>query len=177
MGEVLMTDRILVAYATRAGSTTGVAEAIAAKLREQGAAVDVQLASDVGSLEGYTAAVIGAPIYVGAWLKDAHKLLEDHQAALAGMPVAVFALGPVHDTEEEFKAGWESFDKALAEHPWLQPVAKEVFVGAFDASKLGFFWKLLLKLPASPLKGATAEDNRDWDAIDKWAEGTYPALD
>ncbi len=89
-----MSDSILVAYATRYGSTQDVAEQIAATLRKCGLKVEVKPAKQVRSLEGYCAVVLGAPFYIGSWLKDAQRFLEQHQVALLERPVAVFALGP-----------------------------------------------------------------------------------
>ena len=59
-----MSDKILVTYATRYGSTQEVAEKVAATLRESGLAVDVQPAKQVRTLDGYRAVVVGAPLYM-----------------------------------------------------------------------------------------------------------------
>jgi len=42
-------------------------------------------------------------------------------------------------------------------------------VGAYDPSRLGFKDKMIAALPASPLHGETAHDERDWEAIRAWA--------
>ena len=89
-----MSDKVLVVYATRYGSTQEVAERVAETLRENGLQVDVKPARQVRALEGYRAVVLGAPLYIGRWLKDAHRFLARHQEGLAQRPVAVFALGP-----------------------------------------------------------------------------------
>jgi menaquinone-dependent protoporphyrinogen oxidase len=57
----MMSSAVLVAFATRYGSTREVADAIAATMRESGISVDVQPAKEVRSLDGYGAVVLGAP--------------------------------------------------------------------------------------------------------------------
>jgi menaquinone-dependent protoporphyrinogen oxidase len=59
-----MPDSVLVAYATRSGSTREIAEVIAATLREHGLEVDLKPARDVRTLEGYRAVVLGAPLFM-----------------------------------------------------------------------------------------------------------------
>ena len=66
-----MADSILMAYATRYGSTQEVADRIAATLRESGLTVDVQPVKQVQTLDGYRAVVVGAPLYMSDWLKEA----------------------------------------------------------------------------------------------------------
>jgi len=95
-----MSDSVLIAYATRYGSTQEVAERIAATLRQAGLQVEVQAARQVRTLEGYRAVVLGAPLYIGSWLKDARRFLTKHQAALAQVPVAMFTLGPTRAEED-----------------------------------------------------------------------------
>lgn len=58
-----MSESVLVAYATRYGSTQEVAEAVAATLRERGLEVDIQPMRKVRALAGYSAVVLGAPLY------------------------------------------------------------------------------------------------------------------
>ena len=53
-----MSDTILVAYATRYGSTQQVAEEVATILRQSGLQVDVQPARQVKSVDGYRAVVV-----------------------------------------------------------------------------------------------------------------------
>ena len=60
-----MTASVLVAYATRYGSTQEVAEAVATMLRVRGLEVDIQPMREVRTLEGYRAVVLGTPLYMG----------------------------------------------------------------------------------------------------------------
>jgi menaquinone-dependent protoporphyrinogen oxidase len=143
-----MSTSVLVGYATRYGSTQEVAEAVAATLRECGLAVDIQPMREVRSLAGYSAVVLGAPLYMFRWHKDARRFLSRHREALTQRPVAVFALGPVHDPydEKEWQDSRAQLDKELAKFPWFTPVALEMFGGKFDPAKLRFHIILLAGL-------------------------------
>ena len=166
-----MPTSVLVAYATKYGSTQEVAEAVAAALRESGLKVDVHPAREVRGLEGYDAVVLGAALYMYKWHKDALGFLSKHRKALAGRPVAVFALGPVHvpHDEKEWQGSRAQLDKELAKHSWLKPVAVEILGGKFDPTKLSFPWnKFAGKEPPS--------DARDWTVIRAWAAGISKLL-
>jgi menaquinone-dependent protoporphyrinogen oxidase len=159
-----MSASILVTFATRYGSTQEVAEAVAATLRERGLAVDIQPMREVRSLEGYRAVVLGAPLYIARWHKDALHFLTRYRDALTQRPVAVFALGPLHDEEKEYQEVRRELDKELAKFPWLTPRTIAIFGGKIDPQKLTFPHNLV---PA--LKNMPASDARDWDAIRAWA--------
>jgi menaquinone-dependent protoporphyrinogen oxidase len=167
--EAAMSGSVLVAYATRYGSTKEVAEAVAATLREHQLDASVRNTRDVVSLDGYGAVVLGAPLYISSLHKDATKFLSRHQEALTKLPVAVFALGPTRGGEEERKGARAQLDGVLAKLPWLTPVALEMFGGKYDPTTLNFLHKLMAALPASPLHGLPASDARDWGAIRAWA--------
>lgn len=159
-----MPTRVLIGYATTYGSTREVAEEIAATLRECGLTVDLQPAREVQSLAAYSAVVLGAPLFMFHWHKDALRFLSRHREALAERAVAVFALGPTHAPydEEEWQSSWTQLDKELSKYPWLTPVALEMFGGKYDPAQLRF--------PIKQLAGkAPASDLRDWDAIRGWA--------
>jgi menaquinone-dependent protoporphyrinogen IX oxidase len=84
------TKRILVAYATNAGTTAEVAQAIGEELSKSGQLqVDVKLIDEVDSFEAYSAAVIGAPMIFG-WHRGARKYLKKHQDSLSKIPTAYF---------------------------------------------------------------------------------------
>jgi menaquinone-dependent protoporphyrinogen oxidase len=159
-----MSGSVLVAYATRYGSTREVAEAVAAALRESGLGVDVQPVSRVRALDGYSAVVLGAPLFMFHWHKDARRFLSRYRQALMDRSVAVFALGPFHDEEKEWHEVRPQLDKELAKFPWFRPIAAQVFGGVFDPAKLRFPLNLM---PA--LKQMPASDIRDWAAIRAWA--------
>ncbi len=166
-----MSASILVGYATRYGSTQEVAEAIAQTLREDGLAADLKPMKEVRSLEGYEGVVIGAPLYMFHWHKDAKNFLSRHRQALLERRVAVFALGPFNDVPKEWQDVRANLDKELAEFPWFKPLAVEVFGGKFDPAKLDFPYSLvpgLKKLPVS--------DIRDWTAIRAWANSLADRL-
>jgi menaquinone-dependent protoporphyrinogen oxidase len=161
-----MAASILVGYATRTGSTQEVAETIAATLREDGFSVTCQPVSKVRTLEGHDAVVVGAPLYMFRWHKDALRFLARQRQALTARPAAVFALGPFHEDAKEFQDARAQLDKELLKFPWFAPVAIEIFGGMFDPAMLRFPMNLL---PA--LKQMPASDIRDWTVIRAWAHG------
>ena len=112
-----MSASVLLAYATRYGSTQEVAEAVAATLRERGLEVDFQPMRDVRTLDQYCAVVLGAPLYMFHWHKDALNFLARHRAALTTRPVAIFALGPFHNDDKEYQEVREQLDKELVKFP------------------------------------------------------------
>lgn len=164
-----MNENVLVAYATRYGSTREVAEAVAGALRELGLTVEVRAAGEVASLEPYQAVVLGAPLYIGHWHKEAQQFLTRHQAELSRRPSAVFSLGPTTSAREDWRGARESLDEELSRFPGFCPVAAELFGGKYDPARLSFAHRLLAALPASPLHNLPASDQRDWDAIRTWA--------
>jgi menaquinone-dependent protoporphyrinogen oxidase len=159
-----MSTSILVGYATRNGSTREIAEAVAEVLRTAGNTVDVRPLKDVKSLEEYRSVVLGAPLYMFHWHKDALGFLTRFRDALGKLPVAVFALGPFHDKVEEWTEIRKELTAELGKFPWLSPVSREVFGGKFDPSTLRFPMNLI---PA--MKKLPASDIRDWNAIRGWA--------
>jgi menaquinone-dependent protoporphyrinogen oxidase len=159
-----MSASILVAYATRYGSTEEVAEAIAATLRENGLPVDCRSVRDVRDMAGYSAVVLGAPLYMYRWHRAARRFVSRHREALRQLPLALFALGPTHDPhdEEEWRESRTQLDKELSKFPWLTPIALELFGGQFDPENLRF--------PLNVFAGQEpATDIRDWSAIRNWA--------
>jgi menaquinone-dependent protoporphyrinogen oxidase len=164
-----MSPLILVTYASRYGSTQEVAEAIAATLHEHELEIDLQPMRAVRTLEGYSAVVMGAPLYIGHWHKDMQSFLSRHREALMQRPVAMFTLGPTQPDKKEWEGVRVQLEQEMAKYPWLKPTATELFGGKYDPEKLRFPDTLLAKLPATPLRQMPASDIRDWTAIRAWA--------
>lgn len=158
-----MAQKILVAYATRAGATQGVAETIAAVLRQDGTSVDLRPAKDVKDVSGYDAAVIGSAVNAGQWMGPAKKLVEKQQAALNKMPVAFFTvcLTMADPTEENCKTAAAYLDPL---RQIVQPVSEAAFAGAVDYKKLNFVLAAIIKK-----MGAKEGDFRDMEAVRAWA--------
>ncbi|HEY6031864.1 MAG TPA: flavodoxin domain-containing protein [Gaiellaceae bacterium] len=149
---------ILIAYATKHGSTREVAEAVAGTLREEGLEVEVKPAAEARALEAYDGVVLGGALYMGRLHKDAKRFLSRHRGALAALPVAVFAMGPRTLEEQEVAESRAQLDRALADVPELEPVAVTIFGGVLDPAAQHF-----------PFNRMPAADARDWDAIRLWA--------
>ena len=167
-----MSTSVLVAYATRYGSTGEVAAIIAETLRESGLPVDLKSLREVRTLDGYHAVVLGAPLFMFHWHKDALSFLARQRKALQARPVAVFALGPVHDPhdDKEWQDSRAQLDKELAQFPWFSPVVVEIFGGKYDPAALRF--------PLKMFAGAEpASDIRDWPAIKSWSQNLVSLLE
>jgi len=162
-----MSGKILVAYTTKYGSTEEVAQAVAATLQKSGFSATVQPAAAVQTLRGYDAVVLGTALYMGMLHGDSKSFLNKHREALKSIPTAFFALGPIYDDADGWKAAREQEKKELRKFPWFAPLAEEVFGGKFDPGKLGFPFKFI-----PPLRKMPANDSRNWSAIEEWVSGT-----
>jgi menaquinone-dependent protoporphyrinogen oxidase len=169
-------DKVLVTYASRAGSTGEVAEAIGEVLCDGGAAVDVRLAKGVSDVSPYRAVVVGSAIRTSAWLPEAVEFVKAHREALSRVPVAYFTvcLAMKDDTEENRRRAAAFLDPVREQVPQVQPVGVGLFAGVLDFSKLPFFYRFMWPLTAG---GQTSEgDYRDWEAIRDWAADLRPGL-
>ena len=166
--------RVLVGYASRHGSTAGIAQRIAAGLRAGGQDVEALPVGEVTDVGIYDAFVIGAATYMFHWLRDATRFVEHHHVLLSQRPVWLFASGPLgtdqvdeegHDVLEATRP--REFDEL---YPRVHPCGEKVFFGAWDPDDppVGFTERLLRHLPAHDT--TPAGDFRDWPAIDAWAE-------
>jgi menaquinone-dependent protoporphyrinogen oxidase len=170
-----MNKSILVTYATKTGSTAGVAEAIGKTLAASGATVDVRPVKSVTDVSSYHAVVIGSAINGGEWLPEAMQFLRTQQAALRQKRVATFlvcmTLAMSNEKYREHVASWMEPMRAL-----VRPVSEGLFAGALDISKIPSFGDRL-KFRLSVVFGVWSEgDHRDWNAIRAWSEKLAPLL-
>jgi menaquinone-dependent protoporphyrinogen oxidase len=149
---------ILVAYASKNGSTREVALVIAGVLSADGHRVHLRNASEVRDIDSYAGVVVGGSIYVGRWHPDALEFLESHGDGLTERPLAVFALGPRSLTDAEVAQSRAQLDSSLAKVPEVEPATVAIFGGVVDPAKL-----------RCPFNRLPASDARDWTAIREWA--------
>lgn len=159
--------KVLVSAASRHGATTEVAATIATVLTAAGAEGIVVAPSEVTSLDGFDAAVIGSAVYVGRWLEPARDLLEQHRGALAKMPVWLFSSGPIGDPP---KPEEDSVD-APAMVALVGAREHRVFPGLIDKHRLGLGEKAILAAVRAP-----EGDYRPWAEIEAWAREIAAAL-
>ena len=161
-----MTMHVLVAYATKSGSTGEIAAAIGATLRDTGLDVDVRNARDVQTLAPYGAVVLGSALYSAHWQRDANRFVKRHLAELQRRPVWLFSSGPLDHSAE------------FADIPLTAHVAPEMApIGARGHRTFG--GRLLEGMPgvdASMLATHRVGDFRNWAHIEAWARAIAAAL-
>jgi menaquinone-dependent protoporphyrinogen oxidase len=173
--------RVLIVYASRYGSTQGIAERIAAIVRQQGVETTVKPVKDAGDPAGYDAVVIGSAAYYFHWMKKATEFVRRHHVALAERPVWLFSSGPL-GTKTIDEQGRDvcavTEPKEIAEFTEsIHPREHRVFFGALDRDKLGFTHRLMLKLPVNRDNAIfPLGDFRDWNDIEAWAGKIARAL-
>jgi menaquinone-dependent protoporphyrinogen oxidase len=168
-----MKKRVLISYASRCGSTGGVAEAMGQVLCGMDASADIRLVANVSDLSPYHAVIVGSAIRRGKWLPEAVRFVKDNQDILGRLPIAYFVvcLTMKDNTAENRSKVMAYLDPVRKEAPKIQPVAVGLFPGALDFSKLSFVDKTVLKA-----KGASEGDYRDWPAVKAWASAVGPML-
>jgi menaquinone-dependent protoporphyrinogen oxidase len=175
LGVNHMNRKILVAYATAAGSTGGVAEMIGKTLAEK-ASVDVRPVQSITSLDGYDAVILGSAIHGGKWLPEAVDFLKSNQARLKQIPTAFFLVGMMANKKGE--SGRKLVGNFLAEERALvKPVAEGHFVGAMYTNNIKGLEAIGIHFFIAYCElGLRGGDYRDPAAIRAWTESTAPLL-
>lgn len=168
---------VFVVYATRYGSTKGIAEFIADVLRKHGIGAEVRSVDQAINPEEYDAVVIGSAVYMGHWLEAASEFVRRNCTALANRPVWLFSSGPLglgrdisgtNDPELEPK-------EIFTLQETIHPRDHRIFFGALDPKALGFTHRMIRKLPAA--RAILPEgDFRNWDDIATWVDSIARAL-
>jgi len=160
--------KVLVAVATKHGSTREIADAIVEELRASGLEVDLRAAGSVIEIASYEAVVFGSAVYTGGWLADATRFAHAHSWALRRMPVWLFSSGPI---------GLEG-TKLLGDRPEVPELLKltqarehRVFRGKLDKQNLDAVDRYVTRVVQAP-----EGDFRDWEAVRDWARSIAASL-
>jgi menaquinone-dependent protoporphyrinogen oxidase len=160
---------VLVASASRHGSTTEIAAAIGRVLRERGVDVQVENVENVDSLAPYDAVVLGSAVYVGHWLEPAQRFVELHADELAGKRTWLFSSGPVGDPPKPSPASAVDIEDVVSR---TAPEEHRVFGGKIDRKELGLAERAIVRAVR-----AREGDYRDWRAIRSFGEEIAQRLD
>ncbi|EIJ43429.1 flavodoxin [Beggiatoa alba B18LD] len=160
-----MKKKVLITYASRAGSTQGIAQAIGEVFVRHGADVELRFILDVKDLQTYDIVIIGSPIRDMAWLPEALRFIVVHQQVLKHKQIAYFIVGMTlrEDTQT-------TREKALTVlnpiKDLLHPVEIGLFAGALVRDKrLKYFWWLVAKITGLP-----EGDYRNFHSVREWAD-------
>lgn len=165
-----MNKKILVTYASRTGTTAGVADAIGKTLSENGTTVDVLPMKDVKNLEQYDTVIAGSAIRAAKWLPEAMEFLESNRESISKKPFAAFqvCMTMAMPNAEKYRQGvseWMSPVRKIA-----RPVKEGIFAGNLDISQLESLGGKI-KFRISAWTGVWKEgDHRNWNEIRSWAE-------
>lgn len=154
--------RILVAYASKSGSTAEIAQAIGEELRQSGLEADVRSAEEVRDVRTYGAVVLGSAVYMGRWRREALHLGRRHASELQERPVWLFSSGPVDRSAEEGSIPPVKGAANLASR--IGARGHITFGGKLTADATGW-------IAQSMVKGGSGGDFRNLERIRNWARG------
>ena len=157
---------VLVAHASKHGSTEEIAAFVADRLRARG--LDVALADAAeATIDGADAVVLLSGVYAGRWLGPATRFIRDHREGLRAMPVWLVSSGPVGDDPPPVEELVHIDDLLEA----VDPVEHRVVAGRISEDLLGYAERALVRA----LK-VEVGDFRDWDEIGALADAVSDHL-
>ena len=170
---------VLVGYASEHGSTRGIAERLAARLREHGLAAEARPLGPDTDPGRYQAYVLGSAIHSGDWLPEGAEFLRRNRSALGRCPVWVFSVSTVGERTSAFPPGVAARLRRILRLPAavsavadvLRPRGYHAFAGVVAPDH----WGLAGRVFMTGLGGRYG-DHRDWDEVDDWAGGIAGSL-
>jgi len=163
-----MNKRILITYATRAGSTIEVAAAIGEVLRSRGFEVDIKPVKENPCVESYQAVIMGSAIRMSNWLPEAVEFIKNNRWQLRQIPTAFFTVHMLNrDDSETSRQARQAYTASVRQ--MLKPVDEVFFEGSMDYSKLKFLDRTIAQA-VEKQTNAKEGDFRDWTRIRAWAQ-------
>ena len=159
---------VLVAYASRMGSTQEIATTIGDQLTSRGFEVQVVAAAAAPNAGIFDAVVLGSALYTGRWDRDAVDYLRRNAPDLADRPTWLFQSGPTGPSAGLAATPTPRGVRRVCDKIGL--AAPTTFGGNLDRSRA----KGLLARWVSV--GDLAGDFRDWDQIRAWADDVADRL-
>jgi menaquinone-dependent protoporphyrinogen oxidase len=152
--------RVLVAVASKHGSTTQIGAAIGAALIDAGLSADVVPVEDVTTVLPYDAVIVGSGVYMGRWIDSAHRFCTAFEGDLVNRPVWLFSSGPIGNPPKPVEGPAEVAQLVSA----TRALGHRVFAGNLDKRELGFGERAVIAAVKAP-----TGDYRPWDDIEAWA--------
>ena len=156
---------VLVAYASKNGSTAEIAEAIADELRAEGCGADCAEVSTIENIDGYETVVLGSAMYMKRWRPEARRFLRRYSKALAGRDLWIFSSGPIGEQAKNPDPNWTVPTRVVARAEELGAHPHMVFAGRVPTEPHNFVERAMLRDTPPEL-----QDMRDWMAIREWAQ-------
>lgn len=155
---------VLIAVASRHGSTKEIGDRIAVTLRSRGLDVDV-MDIDAGRWldDEHDAYVVGSAVYMDRWVRTARHFVDENRQVLDRHPLWMFSSGPLDDAEHPVTPS--TFDQRLT------PIEHRTFGGRLARDVLG-----PVERAVSHLVSAPEGDHRNWREIDEWANAIADRL-
>lgn len=171
-----MTNRILVTYASRTGSTAEVAEAIGKTLAEDDFQVDILPMEQVRDLSPYDAVVAGSAIRSSKWLPEAVQFILTHRRALEQRRFAMFTVCITMAMKNGQTYRSAVLNCVAPVRNLVRPLSEEVFAGRLDFARMPLNKDTLLFRLSTAFGLFPRGDHRDWNAIRSWAQSLRPVL-
>jgi menaquinone-dependent protoporphyrinogen oxidase len=162
---------VLVAYASKRGSTAEIAEVIADKLRECGLTVECSPARAVSTLKPYEVVILGSAVYMKHWRREARRFLRRHADELSHRPFWVFSSGPVGQADAAAARAGAEPSRIVDRLEHLGVREHVVFGGRLSTEPKNPLERSLLARTPRPYR-----DRRDWAEIRSWAAGIADEL-
>jgi len=177
--------KVLIAYGTRYGATSGTAVEIAKVL--QGKGLEVKLVNlkeeKVKDISEFELIIVGSGMKMDMWTSKAKDFLKKFNKELKEKKVAIFvssggkALMEYKGEHEEISRITKKYLEDKASKHYLNPISMIMFGGIWDFNQMGKIYTKFLEaekdnfIPAGFKETVPGVyDSRNWDDIRKWAK-------
>lgn len=151
--------RVLVTWGSKLGGTKGIARMVAEELEYRGIEVAFLPASQIRSVGGFDAAIIGGAVYASRWHRAALNFVSRNIESLKRIPVWLFSSGPLDKSADQKVIPPVREVAVLMER--VGALGHTTFGGRLPPDARGF--------PASAMAKKHAGDWRNQERVHAWA--------
>jgi menaquinone-dependent protoporphyrinogen oxidase len=170
-------NKILIAYGTKYGSTSEIAEVIAEEVYRAGYLVEIKWINNIHDIDCYAGIIIGAPIQYDKWMKDAVKFVDVFKEELKHTPVAYFltCLTLIKNSQTSIDKAIKYTNIVFETNKQVIPVDVGAFAGVLNYKPMSFFQSFIAHIFYHFFK-VKEGDYRNWKSIHKWAKQTITEM-